>query len=58
MDKQQRIREILNTLATMPERSTATINGHKVERVIFGWSVDDGPVVRGEKAAELIAQLK
>ena len=38
----------------MPEMSKATLCGHRVERVIFGFSVDDGPVVRGEKAAEMI----
>jgi hypothetical protein len=46
--------EILNTLATMPEMSKAIICGQRVERVIFGYSVNDGPVTHPRTAAEQI----
>jgi hypothetical protein len=49
--------EILNTLATMPERSKATICGCRVERILFGYSVNGGSVQHGREAAEQIHSL-
>jgi hypothetical protein len=53
----QRENEVLNTLATMPERSKATILGIRVERIIFGYSVEDGATMHPIGAARAIVQL-
>jgi hypothetical protein len=52
----QQEREILNTLATMPPHSNATINGCRVERRHWRFRVNGGEWVKGEKAAEIIAR--
>ena len=53
----QREQEVLNTLATMPERSKATILGVRVERWIFGYSVEGGSTMHPIGAAREIVRL-
>lgn len=50
-------REIMNTLATMPEHSKATICGVRIERFIFGYRVEDGNTMHPRGAAKVIARL-
>jgi hypothetical protein len=53
----QRENEVLNTLATMPEWSRATILGVRVERIIFGYSVEGGSTMHPIGAARVIVRL-
>src|SRR5262249_8872089 len=56
-DHEQRIREVLNTLATLPPHSTATLLGVRVERIVAGYRVeghDDSYHPQG--AAKLIVE--
>jgi len=53
----QREREVLNTLATMPALSKATILGVKVSRFLVGFRVEDGPSMRAKGAARKIVRL-
>jgi hypothetical protein len=41
----------------MPERSKATILGVRVERWIFGYSVEDGPTMHPIGTARAIVEL-
>jgi predicted transposase YbfD/YdcC len=57
MTNEQQEREVLNTLATLPERSRATILGVRVERLIHGYQVEghEGTFL-APGAAKLIVQ--
>jgi hypothetical protein len=57
MTNEQQEREVLNTLATLPERSRATILGVRVERLVHGYRVEghEGTFL-APGAAKLIVQ--
>jgi hypothetical protein len=57
MTNEQQEREVLNTLATLPERSRATILGVRVERLVHGYRVEghEGTFL-ATGAAKLIVQ--
>lgn len=58
MTDQQAEREILNTLATMPRLSNATICGVRVRRTLAGFFVGDGKhTVLAEGAARRVLEL-
>lgn len=57
MNTEQQEREVLNTLAIMPEHSTATILGVRVSRYIFGYYFDDGLTMHGRGAAKVIVRI-
>lgn len=54
---EQQEREVLNTLATMPEHSEAMILGVRVGRVLFGYYVEGGDPMHPRGAAKKIVRL-
>jgi hypothetical protein len=58
MTTERREREVLNMLATMPERSSATILGVRVERFLLAYFVGGvGHVLHPREAAKVIVRL-